>query len=133
MRDGPVQHGDSSDEEEELVHDHSHSHSHGHGHSHSHSHGHSHSHSHAHVHDEKCEDTNKTFLHVYRKEFMMAIAILTTVYAIVEVSIALYINSLALFSDGIHNFSDVLTLGVAFWADWVIITLFTNCIKDGVQ
>lgn len=78
-------------------------------------HGHSH-----HVPDAKTTtQAASTFFHVHRKTFMIAIALLTTVYSITEIVIALNINSLALFGDGIHNASDVLTLGVAFWADRV--------------
>tara|TARA_R110002050_G_scaffold233621_1_gene369539 strand:- start:1155 stop:1406 length:252 start_codon:yes stop_codon:yes gene_type:complete len=44
------------------------------------------------------------------------IGALTLAYCIVEIVVALYMDSLTLLSDGFHNFSDVIALLIAFYA-----------------
>jgi len=41
------------------------------------------------------------------------------VYCIAELAAAIYVGSLTLLSDGFHNLSDVLSLGIAYWAQKV--------------
>lgn len=50
---------------------------------------------------------------------MLLFAILNLLYSLVEILFAtkLFTGSLSLLGDGVHNFSDVLALAVAFWAD----------------
>lgn len=50
---------------------------------------------------------------------MLIFALLNFVYSLVEIifSTKLFTGSLSLLGDGVHNFSDVLALAVAFWAD----------------
>jgi len=44
------------------------------------------------------------------------IGFLTTIYVIAELAAAIYLQSLVLLSDGFHNLSDVISLGIAYWA-----------------
>jgi len=44
------------------------------------------------------------------------IAIITLLYVIFELGVAIYIDSLVLLSDGFHNLSDVVSLYIAYWA-----------------
>lgn len=44
------------------------------------------------------------------------IGFLTLIYCIIEIVVAIAVNSLTLLSDGFHNFSDVIALGIAFFA-----------------
>jgi len=46
----------------------------------------------------------------------LSIGILSLIYVIAELAAALYLNSLALLSDGFHNLSDVVSLYIAWWA-----------------
>jgi len=46
----------------------------------------------------------------------VSIGILTFGYVMVELGVALYLKSLVLLSDGFHNLSDVISLGIAYWA-----------------
>eukprot|EP00053_Salpingoeca_punica_P018251 m.178412 g.178412 ORF g.178412 m.178412 type:complete len:442 (+) comp17393_c0_seq4:96-1421(+) len=48
---------------------------------------------------------------------IMAMMIISTVYACAEIAFALKLGSLAMFSDGLHNVSDGFALMVAFWAE----------------
>jgi len=45
-----------------------------------------------------------------------AIGVLTAVFVVAEIGIALWIDSLVLISDGFHNLSDVVSLYIAYWA-----------------
>jgi len=45
------------------------------------------------------------------------VGLLTFVYSIGELGVAIYLNSLALLSDGFHNLSDVVSLIIAIWAN----------------
>jgi len=47
---------------------------------------------------------------------LIVIGILTCIYSLAEVAAALYFSSLTLLSDGFHNLSDVISLGIAYWA-----------------
>eukprot|EP01124_Arcella_intermedia_P021126 TRINITY_DN2896_c1_g1_i2.p1 TRINITY_DN2896_c1_g1~~TRINITY_DN2896_c1_g1_i2.p1 ORF type:complete len:575 (-),score=125.92 TRINITY_DN2896_c1_g1_i2:54-1682(-) len=47
---------------------------------------------------------------------LVIVGVLTCVYSIGEVGFALYVDSMALLSDGVHNASDVISLIIAFWA-----------------
>jgi Co/Zn/Cd efflux system component len=58
----------------------------------------------------------------------MGIAIITFIYVLGELGIAVYINSLVLLSDGFHNLSDVVSLYIAFWANRVM-NLFWTILK----
>jgi Co/Zn/Cd efflux system component len=54
------------------------------------------------------------------KEWSFAIiGIVTFLYVIFELVVALKLGSLTLLSDGFHNLSDVLALYIAFWASKV--------------
>merc|ERR1712137_750219 len=54
--------------------------------------------------------------HVCKEVSFWVIGLITLVYVVAELAIALYEGSLTLLSDGFHNLSDVLSLGIAFWA-----------------
>lgn len=69
----------------------------------SHSHDHSHDHSHGHVHT----DNKKVLLFSF---------VIITAFMIVEIIGGFLANSLALLSDGLHMFSDAVSLGVALVA-----------------
>lgn len=45
-----------------------------------------------------------------------SVGLITLLYCLAELAAALYINSLALLSDGFHNLSDVVSLYIAYWA-----------------
>ena len=45
------------------------------------------------------------------------IGLLSTSYAVAEITLSLVLHSLVMFSDGLHNLSDGLALAVAFWAE----------------
>lgn len=47
---------------------------------------------------------------------LFIIGVLTCIYSIAEIVIALSIHSLALLTDGFHNFSDVIAIVIAYWA-----------------
>ena len=47
------------------------------------------------------------------------VGIITFLYVVAELGVALYVGSLTLLSDGFHNLSDVLALYIAFWASQV--------------
>jgi Co/Zn/Cd efflux system component len=49
----------------------------------------------------------------------MVIGMLTGLFVVAEIAIALWIDSLVLLSDGFHNLSDVLSLYIAYWAQKV--------------
>jgi cobalt-zinc-cadmium efflux system protein len=94
---------------------HHHRHDHAQGHSHDHSHGHSHSHGdqcgHGHVGHSHAPD-----------HFGFAFAFgatLNTLFVIAELAFGYASNSLALVSDAIHNFSDVISLLLAWCAMWL--------------
>jgi hypothetical protein len=55
--------------------------------------------------------------------------IVTTIYSVGEVGLALWYNSLVIFADGLHNLSDGLALAVAFWAEnkKLKVTSFCRC------
>jgi len=86
---------------------HHHDHAHDHGHNHAHDHGHSHGHvGHSHAPD----------------HFGFAFAFgatLNTLFVIAELVFGYSANSLALVSDAVHNFSDVISLLLAWCAMWL--------------
>lgn len=49
----------------------------------------------------------------------ISIGVLTMVYVIAELFIALKFHSLVLLSDGFHNLSDGISLYIAYWAQQV--------------
>eukprot|EP00039_Didymoeca_costata_P007568 m.101275 g.101275 ORF g.101275 m.101275 type:complete len:541 (+) comp13737_c1_seq1:159-1781(+) len=58
----------------------------------------------------------------YKQEKLKQIAfigVLMALYSVGEIGFALYADSLVMFSDGLHNLSDVLALAVAFWSEKV--------------
>jgi cobalt-zinc-cadmium efflux system protein len=82
-----------------------HRHDHGHGHGHRHDHGHHHGHHHG-----------------PPISFGTAFAIGTALnlgFALIEIGAGAFANSLALISDGLHNFSDVIGLLLAWCAAWL--------------
>jgi len=87
-------------------HDHHH-HDHAHDHAHSHDHGHAHGHAgHSHAPD----------------HFGFAFAFgatLNTLFVVAELVFGYSANSLALISDAVHNFSDVISLLLAWGAMWL--------------
>jgi cobalt-zinc-cadmium efflux system protein len=86
---------------------HDHDHSHDHGHAHAHDHGHSHGHAgHSHAPD----------------HFGVAFAVgvtLNTAFVVAELVFGYAANSLALVSDAVHNFADVISLLLAWGAAWL--------------
>merc|ERR1712137_399719 len=54
--------------------------------------------------------------HVAKELAFWVIGVITLLYCIAELAIALFEGSLTLLSDGFHNLSDVISLGIAFWA-----------------
>src|SRR6201993_443241 len=86
-----------------MAHDHHHDHSHAHGHGHDHAHSHA-GHSHA------------------PDSFGAAFAIgasLNAAFVVAELVFGYAANSLALISDAVHNFSDVIALLLAWGAAWL--------------
>lgn len=47
------------------------------------------------------------------------VGVVTFLYVIAELGVAIWLHSLVLLSDGFHNLSDVLSLVIAFWASKV--------------
>jgi Co/Zn/Cd efflux system component len=47
---------------------------------------------------------------------LFIIGVITFVYSVIEIVIALHLHSLALLTDGFHNFSDVIAIIIAYWA-----------------
>ena len=84
-----------------MAHHHHDDHHHHHGHPHSHGHGHH---------------------HAPPKDFGTAFAVGTALnlgFALIEIGVGAFANSLALISDGLHNFSDVIGLVLAWCAAWL--------------
>src|SRR6201992_2219320 len=89
---------------------HSHQHDH-HDHSHGDDHGHAHGHSHGHAGHSHAPD-----------HFGVAFAVgvtLNTAFVVAELVFGYAANSLALISDAVHNFSDVIALLLAWGAAWL--------------
>jgi Cation efflux family len=110
-------HGDAGEPElfllnpEESAHGHPHG---GEGGGHGHAHGdegHDHD-GHGHSHGGK---ENKAGWDMKVVAFW-SIGILTMLYVVAELGMALYLGSLTLLSDGFHNLSDVISLYIAYWA-----------------
>lgn len=55
---------------------------------------------------------------------LFIIGAITAIYSVAEIVIAIYLHSLALLTDGFHNLSDVIAIGIAFWAIKVLILYF---------
>src|ERR1700761_8212041 len=91
-----------------MAHDHDHQHDHDH---HDHSHGHDHGHSHGH------------FGHSHAPDhfgFAFAAGVtLNTLFVVAELIFGYSASSLALMSDAVHNFSDVIALLLAWGATWL--------------
>src|SRR6201989_587230 len=82
-----------------------------HTHDHSHDHGHSHSHDHGHVGHSHAPD---------HFGFAFAVGVtLNTTFVIAELVFGYAANSLALVSDAVHNFADVISLLLAWGAAWL--------------
>lgn len=47
---------------------------------------------------------------------LWTVGALTTVYVLVELGMAVWLKSLVLLSDGFHNLSDVVSIGIAYWS-----------------
>lgn len=47
---------------------------------------------------------------------LWTVGILTTIYVLVELGMAVWLKSLVLLSDGFHNLSDVVSIGIAYWS-----------------
>ena len=91
-----------------MAHQHDHDH---HDHSHGGDHGHAHGHSHGHVGHSHAPD---------HFGFAFAAGVtLNTVFVIAELVFGYAANSLALISDAVHNFSDVIALLLAWAALWL--------------
>ncbi len=71
---------------------------------HSHSHGHNHNHSHA---------------RSFNSAFAIAISV-TLLYTLTEAGYAFYAHSLSLLADAVHNLGDILGLGLAWLANWLL-------------
>lgn len=80
---------------------HMHHHDHGNAHGRAHAHGHSHGHSHGHG------SATRAFA---------AVTLINLAYTIVETAYGFSTHSLALLSDALHNFGDVVGLGLAWGA-----------------
>lgn len=90
---------------------HHHHHDHAHGHGHSHSHGHDHGDARGHIGHSHAPD-----------HFGFAFALgaaLNTLFVVAELVFGYTANSLALISDAVHNFSDVISLLLAWCAMWL--------------
>ena len=48
---------------------------------------------------------------------MLLMGVIMALYSFAEVGISLKVTSLAMFSDGLHNLSDALSLAIAYWAE----------------
>ncbi|KAF0248193.1 MAG: cation efflux system protein CDF family, partial [bacterium] len=79
-------------------------------HLHSHLHSHSNSHSHGHHHISGLENVN------LKLKISTAITIL---FVVAQVITGFYTNSIALISDGVHNFTDALALIIALLSIWL--------------
>jgi cobalt-zinc-cadmium efflux system protein len=89
-----------------MAHQHDH-HDHSHGDDHGHAHGHSHGHAgHSHAPDH------------FGFAFAAGVT-LNTVFVVAELAFGYAANSLALISDAVHNFSDVISLLLAWAALWL--------------
>jgi cobalt-zinc-cadmium efflux system protein len=91
-----------------MAHHHDHDH---HDHAHGDGHGHDHGHSHGHVGHSHAPD---------HFGFAFAAGVtLNTVFVVAELVFGYAANSLALISDAVHNFSDVISLLLAWGAMWL--------------
>jgi cobalt-zinc-cadmium efflux system protein len=91
-----------------MAHHHDHDH---HDHAHGDGHGHDHGHSHGHVGHSHAPD---------HFGFAFAAGVtLNTVFVVAELVFGYAANSLALISDAVHNFSDVISLLLAWGAIWL--------------
>jgi cobalt-zinc-cadmium efflux system protein len=89
-----------------MAHHHDHDH-----HDHAHDHGHDHGHAHGHVGHSHAPD---------HFGFAFAAGVtLNTVFVVAELVFGYAANSLALISDAVHNFSDVISLLLAWGAMWL--------------
>ncbi len=85
-----------------------HSHDRHHAHHHGHPHGgHGHAHGHAHGHGSPAASATRVFA---------LVTLLNLGYSVVEAGFGFYTDSLALLSDALHNFGDVLGLALAWLA-----------------
>jgi cobalt-zinc-cadmium efflux system protein len=91
-----------------MAHQHDHDH---HDHSHGGDHGHAHGHSHGHVGHSHAPDN-------FGFAFAAGVT-LNTVFVVAELAFGYAANSLALISDAVHNFSDVISLLLAWAALWL--------------
>jgi hypothetical protein len=55
---------------------------------------------------------------------LFIIGVLTLIYSVAEIVIALKMESLALLTDGFHNLSDVIAIAIAYWAIRVLLLVF---------
>ena len=94
---------------------------HHHRHDHAQGHSHDHSHRHSHSHGDQCGHGHVGHSHA-PDHFGFAFAFgatLNTLFVIAELAFGYAANSLALVSDAVHNFSDVISLLLAWCAMWL--------------
>lgn len=75
---------------------------------------HSHSHSHSH------HDQHHGAVRSFNKAFAITVTI-TLLYTVGEAAYAIYANSVSLLADAVHNLGDVLGLGLAWLANWLLL------------
>ena len=90
--------------------DHGHDHGHDHAHGHDHGHGHAHGHGHGHGHDGHSHG-----FELGTRAFAIA-TLINLAYTALEAGYGFLTHSLALLSDALHNFGDVLGLALAWGA-----------------
>lgn len=59
--------------------------------------------------------------------------LLNLIYIIAEVAFGIGIGSVALVADAIHNMSDVLGLGLAWFAEWLSIGTRLSSVHTGIR
>lgn len=63
-----------------------------------------------------CSVASKTSPNRKKIIALWVVGILTLLYVVAELALAMATGSLVLLSDGFHNLSDVVSIGIAFWA-----------------
>ena len=107
-----------SDKHEHPEHQHGHGCHHNHDHKHDHHEHHEHDHRHHHGHDHgNCH--HSVAPKGLNKVFMIAVAA-NLLYTIIQAIFALHANSMSLLADAGHNLGDVLSLLLAWGANWLL-------------
>jgi cation diffusion facilitator family transporter len=78
---------------------------------------HSDHHHHHHEHTTSVFSTIRNIVSEYNSLIMIFIALLNLIYSMIEIMTGLYLSSLVLFSDGLHNLSDVLAIFITYYAE----------------